>query len=55
MKTAGWICTVLGALSFFGGATSGYIPLGPTVLLALGLFWLNKAESKNNDRDKPPT
>lgn len=53
MKTAGMICTILGALSFIGAAFAGHNALGPSFWLALGIFLLYKAKNKerNNGSD----
>ena len=37
MKTFGWICIVLGALSFIGAASAGHSVFGPVFWLALGI------------------
>ena len=41
MKIAGWICTILGAVSLLGAIVASHNPLGPTFWLALGLFLLS--------------
>ena len=46
MKIAGWICTILGAVSLLGTIVGGNNLLGPTFWLALGLFLLYKANKK---------
>lgn len=46
MKIAGWICTILGALSFIGALSAGHNPLGPVFWFALGIFLLYRAKNK---------
>lgn len=52
MKIAGWICTILGVVSFLGAVVAGNNPLGPTFWLALGIFLLYRANEKNEDGDR---
>ena len=46
MKVFGWICTIVGALSFGGAVLYGDSVFGPTFLLALGLFLLYKVRER---------
>lgn len=52
MKTAGWICTILGALALIGSISAGHNPTGPTFWLALGIFLLYRANSHENEKKK---
>lgn len=54
MKTFGWICIVLGALSFIGAASAGHSVFGPVFWLALGISLVyfgnqKEAEKKKNE------
>lgn len=40
MKIFGWICTVLGVLSFIGAAIGGHSVFGPLVCFILGIVIL---------------
>lgn len=46
MKIFGWICTVLGTLSFIGAAIGGHSIFGPLVWLILGIVIL-RVKKKN--------
>lgn len=52
MKTAGWICVVLGILSFIGAALKEDGLLGPTFVIALGAFLLYRATHKEQEQKK---
>ncbi len=52
MKTTGWIFTIIGVLAFFGASLKGHSVFGPCFFLALGLFLINKASSKDQDKTK---
>jgi hypothetical protein len=49
MKTSGWICLVLGILSFIGAALKEDGLLGPTFVIALGAFLLYRATHKEQE------
>lgn len=52
MKVGGWICLVIGLLSFLGAATKGDSVFGPCFFIALGAFLLyrvNNRKSKSDD------
>lgn len=52
MKIAGWICAILGGLSFLGGLLNGSV-LGPCFFLGLGIFLLHKAnQNKQEEQEK---
>lgn len=50
MKIAGWICLVLGGLSFIGAASQGDSVFGPCFWIALGAFLLYKVYNKDETR-----
>lgn len=52
MKTTGWICLVLGILSFIGAALKEDGLLGPTFVIALGAFLLYRATHKEQEQKK---
>jgi len=53
MKTAGWICIVLGSLSLLGKILAGGSAFGPFFWIGLGLFLLHHAKQKAQEkRDK---
>lgn len=54
MKIAGWICLVVGVLSFLGAASKGDGVLGPTFVMGLGVFLLYRANNKGQESDKKP-
>ena len=59
MKTFGWICIVLGALSFIGAASAGHSVFGPVFWLALGIALVylgnqKKEEKKKNEASSTP-
>ena len=55
MRTAGWICLVIGVLSFFGAALKGNSVFGPLFWIGLGAFLLYRVNSKEDEREKDPT
>ena len=57
MKTFGWICVVLGALSFIGASSAGHSAFGPVFWLALGLalvYFGNKKEEEKKESEPAP-
>lgn len=52
MKTAGWICLVIGALSFFGAVLMGNSAFGPLFWIGLGVFLLYRANNKGHESEK---
>lgn len=52
MKTAGWICLVIGVLSFFGAALKGDSVFGPTFWIGLGAFLLYRVNNKEQESEK---
>lgn len=50
MKTAGWICVVLGILSMIGAASKGDGLIGPTFVMGLGVFFLYRASHKEQEQ-----
>lgn len=55
MRTAGWICLVIGVLSFFGAALNGNSVFGPLFWIGLGAFLLYRVNNKEDEREKEPT
>lgn len=55
MKIAGWICTILGALSLLGALLGGSSPTGPLFWLGLGIFLLYRGYNKNENSSKSET
>ncbi|MDE6021483.1 MAG: hypothetical protein K2H01_10885, partial [Ruminococcus sp.] len=55
MRTAGWICLVIGALSFLGAALKGNSVFGPLFWIGLGAFLLYRVNNKEDEREKEPT
>lgn len=55
MKTIGWICVVLGALSFIGAASAGHSVFGPMFWLALGIALLYFGNQKEEEKKKKET
>lgn len=51
MKTFGWICIVLGALSFLGAVSKGHSAFGPAFWLGLGIFLVYRAKVKKQEED----
>lgn len=49
MKIAGWICTILGALSLLGTLIGGNSPIGPLFWLGLGIFLLYRGYNKDEE------
>ena len=54
MRTAGWICLIIGVLSFFGAALKGNSVFGPLFWIGLGAFLLYRVNNKEDKRDKKP-
>ena len=52
MKTFGWICIVLGALSFIGAASAGHSVFGPVFWLALGIALVYFGNQKEEEKKK---
>ena len=52
MKTFGWICIVLGALSFIGAASAGHNVFGPVFWLALGIALVYFGNQKEEEKKK---
>ena len=52
MKTFGWICIVLGALSFIGAASAGHSVSGPVFWLALGIALVYFGNQKKEEKKK---
>lgn len=52
MKIAGWVCLVIGVVSFLGAASAGDGLLGPTFFVALGVFFLYMASNREEQKDK---
>jgi len=50
MKIAGWICLVIGVLSFFGAALKGNSVFGPLFWIALGAFLLHRVSNKEQEQ-----
>lgn len=46
MKIFGWICTIVGVLSFIGAAIYGNSVFGPVFWIALGIVLLLKSKNK---------
>jgi hypothetical protein len=55
MKTFGWICVVLGALSFIGAASAGHSVFGPVFWLALGIALVYFGNQKEEEKKKNET
>lgn len=55
MRTAGWICLVIGVLSFFGAALKGNSVFGPLFWIGLGAFLLYRVNNKDDEHEKKPT
>lgn len=53
MKIAGWICLVIGVLSFFGAALKGNNVLGPLFWIGLGVFLLYRVNNKEKSKKSP--
>lgn len=52
MKTFGWICIVLGGLSFIGAASAGHSVFGPVFWLALGIALVYFGNQKEEEKKK---
>lgn len=46
MKVFGWICTIIGVLSFMGAAIYGHSVFGPVFWIVLGIVLLLKSQKK---------
>lgn len=55
MRTAGWICLVIGVLSFFGAALKGNSVFGPLFWIGLGAFLLYRVNNREDKRENKPT
>lgn len=55
MRTAGWICLVIGVLSFFGAALKGNSVFGPLFWIGLGVFLLYRVNNREDKRENKPT
>ncbi len=55
MRTAGWICLVIGVLSFFGASLKGNSVFGPLFWISLGAFLLYRVNNKEDEREKKHT
>ena len=51
MKTIGWICFIIGIVSFLGAASKGHNVFGPSFWIALGGFLLYRASNKGKEKD----
>lgn len=52
MKVAGWILLVIGCLSFFSNVINGNSLVGSTVFIALGAYFIHRANQKKEDEEK---
>lgn len=52
MKIAGWICLVIGVLSFLGAAFKGNSVFGPIFWIGLGVFLLYRVNNKEQESEK---
>lgn len=55
MRTTGWICLVIGVLSFFGAALKGNSIFGPLFWISLGAFLLYRVNNKDDEREQKHT
>lgn len=55
MKTAGWICLVIGVLGFFGAALKGNSVFGPLFWIGLGTLFLYRVNHKEQESEKETT
>lgn len=58
MRIVGWICSVIGGLSFIGALSAGHSVFGPLFWLALGivlLYFSNEKEQKRSSENKVKT
>ena len=55
MKIAGWICLILGLLSFIGAASKGHSVFGPCFFIALGAFLLYRINNKDFKENEIPS
>lgn len=54
MKIAGWICLILGLLSFIGAASKGNSVFGPCFFIALGSFLIYRVNNRSLDKNETP-
>ena len=52
MKNFGWICIVIGSMSFMGAIVKGDKAVGPTFMLALGIYLLYRVNQKKKEFEK---
>lgn len=52
MRTVGWICLVIGVLSFLGAALSGNSVFGPLFWIALGVFLLYRVNNRDDANEQ---
>lgn len=50
MKTSGWVCIIIGGLSFVGAAIKGDSVMGPVFLVGLGVFLVHQASQKKQEQ-----
>lgn len=55
MKTTGWICLIIGVLSFMGAALKGNSVFGPIFWISLGAFLLYLAANKEQVNENKPS
>lgn len=51
MKKAGWICLIIGVISFFGAVAKGNSATGPLFWTGLGVFLLYRANNKKSEQE----
>lgn len=51
MKKAGWICLIIGVISFFGAVVKGNSATGPLFFTGLGVFLLYRANNKKSEQE----
>lgn len=54
MRTAGWICLIIGVISFFGAALKGNSVFGPLFWIGLGAFLLDRANKRKQKTESDP-
>lgn len=50
MKIFGWICIIIGVLSFFGAALKGNNVTGPCFWFGLGIYLVHRANQKEQEQ-----
>lgn len=55
MKITGWICLILGVLSFIGASSKGHSVFGPCFFIALGAFFLYRVNNKDFKEKEIPS